>query len=80
MLRKEDFMVIQALAQRGVYQVDIAQHLGVHPKTVRRALQRGAGPVRSRQPRRSQLDPFKPIVDGLLHEGVWNAVVVWREI
>jgi transposase len=80
MLRKEDFVVIQALAQRGVYQVDIAQHLGVHPKTVRRALQRGAGPVRSRQPRCSQLDPFKPVVDGLLHEGVWNAVVVWREI
>jgi hypothetical protein len=27
-----------------------------------------------------QLDPFKPQIDGLLAAGVWNAVVIWREI
>lgn len=32
MLGQEDFMVIQALVQRGVYVCDIARQLGVHPK------------------------------------------------
>jgi transposase len=73
-------MVIQALVQRGVYLCDIAQQLGVHPRTVRRALQRG-GPPRPRGGRRgSLLDPYRPVVDQLLAEGVWNAVVIWREL
>ena len=38
MLRKEDFAVIKSLNQRGVYIKDIAAELGVHPKTVSRAL------------------------------------------
>jgi IS30 family transposase len=40
MLNKEDFAVIKALSQHGVYLKDIAAELGVHPKTVKRALQR----------------------------------------
>lgn len=80
MLRKEDFMVIQALAKRGVYLTDIAAELGVHPKTVSRALKRGGPPVPPAKPRTSKLDPFKPTVDRLLTEGVWNAVVILREI
>lgn len=80
MLSKEDFAVIQALKDRGVYQKDIAQQLGVHPKTVSRALARGSAPTRSRPPRGSKLDPYKPVVDGLLAEDVWNAVVILREL
>ena len=38
MLRKEDLVVIKALKQRGVYQKDISAQLGIHPKTVGRAL------------------------------------------
>jgi IS30 family transposase len=34
-------MVIQALVRRGVYVCDIAPQLGVHPKTVSRALAPG---------------------------------------
>ncbi|CUS38219.1 hypothetical protein COMA1_60208 [Candidatus Nitrospira nitrosa] len=45
MLRKEDFMMIQALAQRGLYLCDIATQVGVHPRTVRRALARGGAPA-----------------------------------
>jgi len=45
MLRKEDFAVIKALKARGVYQKDIAVELGVHPKTITRALQRGEAPA-----------------------------------
>lgn len=80
MLRKEDFMVIQALVKRGVYLCDIAQQLGVHPKTVSRALARGGAPVPMRQRRTSLLDPYRADIDRLLAEGVWNAVVIWREL
>lgn len=80
MLRKEDWAVIKALHERGVYQTDIATQMGVHPKTVSRALRQGSAPKGQRPAPGSQLDPFKAEVDRLLAEGVWNAVVIWREI
>lgn len=80
MLSKEDLAVIKALKKRGVYQVDIASELGVHPKTVSRALKRGEAPNRKRKRRGSKLDPYKEKIDQLLSEGVWNAVVILREI
>lgn len=80
MIRKEDFAVIQALHQRGVYQKDIAAELDVHPKTVSRALQRQGAPNRVWAKRGSKLDAYKSRVDQLLSEGVWNAVVILREI
>jgi len=43
MLRREDYVVITTLHDHGVYQKDIAAELGVHPKTVSRALKRGGG-------------------------------------
>jgi transposase len=74
-------MDIQAQLSKGVYQKDIAASLGVHPKTIRRAVKRG-GPPSGKRPkaRKSMLDAFKPAVDQLLAEGVWNAVVILREI
>ena len=80
MLRKEDWAVIKALHERGVYQADIAAQLGVHPKTVSRALRQGSAPKGQRPARGSKLDPFKAEVDRLLAEGVWNAMVIWREL
>lgn len=81
MLRMEDLLMIQALAGRGVYQCDIAAQLGVHAKTVSRALRRGTAPTGRRRPERgSKLVPYRATVDRLLGEGVWNAVVVLREI
>ena len=81
MLKKEDFAVIKALAKRGVYQKDIAAELGVHPKTVSRALKRGSAPTPPPRPKRgSKLDPYKGQVDQLVAAGVWNAVVILREI
>lgn len=80
MLSKEDFAVIKALKARGVYQKDIAEQLGVHPKTVGRALKRDAAPVCTRKRRVRKLDPYVATVDRLLAEGVWNAVVILREI
>lgn len=81
MLRREDGMEIQAQVARGVYVKDIAAELGVDPRTVRRAVARG-GPPSGRRPgaRRSKLDSYKPMIDELLAAGVWNAVVIQREI
>lgn len=72
--------MIKALHERGVYQEDIALQVGVHPKTVSRALARGAAPKGERAKRGSKLEPYKATVDRLLGEGVWNAVVILREI
>lgn len=80
MIRKEDFAVITALQQRGVFLKDIALELGVHPRTVRRALDRNGAPARDRPPTASKLDPHKPQVDQLLAGGVWNAKVILSEI
>jgi transposase len=81
MLKREDWMMIQEKRTKGVYIKDIAAELGVHSKTVSRALARGGAPSGKRpRARRSKLDPFKPTVDRLLGEGVWNAVVILREL
>lgn len=80
MLRKEDFAVIEALNKRGVYLKDIAAELEVHPRTVKRALQRGGAPKAERKVGSSKLDPYKAKVDELLAEGVWNSQVILREI
>jgi transposase len=52
----------------------------VHPRTVRRALRRGGPPGPRRGRRGSLLDPYRTQVDQLLSEGVWNAVVLLREL
>jgi transposase len=80
MLRKEECMSIRSLHGRCVYHKDIALELGVHPKTVGRALKRGSAPRGLRRRRSSKPSPFKATVDRLLGEGVWNAVVILREI
>ncbi len=81
MISKEDYLVMEEMYRRGVYKKDIAHELGVHPKTVGRALSRGGAPS-GRRPgaRRSKLDPYKPVVDQLLSENVWNAEVILRQI
>jgi transposase len=80
MLSQEDYLMIKTLKKRGVYTKDIAAELGVHPRTVSRALRRGSAPPVEHKPRPSKLDPFKPQIDRLLAEGVWNAVVILREL
>jgi transposase len=80
MLSQEDYMVIKTLKALGVYNVDIAAELGVHPKTVSRALQRGSAPRAARAKRSRKLDPYKEQIDQLLQDGVWNAMVILREI
>ena len=73
--------MIQERLRQGVYVKDIAAELGVHPRTVSRARQRGDAPARRRpMARASKLDAYKPEIDRLLVAGVWNAAVILREI
>lgn len=80
MLNKEDWMRIDVLSRRGVYQKDIAEELGIHPKTVSRALKRKGVPKRERKKRASKLEAHKATIDRLLAEGVWNGQVILRAI
>jgi transposase len=80
MLRKEDKAVIKSLHRRGVFLKDIAEELGVHPKTVSRVLKSDPGTEQERQRPESKLEPYKSKIDRLLLEGVWNARVILREI
>jgi transposase len=79
-ISKEDYAVMKSLDQRGIYLKDIAAELGVHPRTVKRALARGSAPVHDRKKRSSKLDGYKGKVDQLLSKGVWNVMVILREI
>ncbi len=80
MLKKGDWMDIKALLERGMYYKDIAKELGVHPRTIRRAIARRSAPPGVRPgAHKSKLDEYKPFVDELLREGVWNAKVVLME-
>ena len=81
MLTQEDYWMIQELHQQGVYRGDIAERLGVHRKTVGRALERGGPPSSKRRRERcAKLKPYMETVDKLLKAGVFNAVVIYREI
>lgn len=80
MLKKEDYAVINVLRKRGVYLKDIAAELEVHPRTIKRALERGGAPSGERKVGPSKLGPYKAKVDKLLEEGVWNSIVILREI
>lgn len=74
MLRREHYLMIEDQHRQGRYQVDIAAELGVHPKTVRRALARG-GPPSGKRPgaRGSKLNAYKATVDRMLGREIWNA-------
>lgn len=80
MIRKEDYMKILVLHEHGLYQKDIAEELGVHPKTVSRALRRKGAPERASAEVVRKLSPYKAQVDQLLASGVWNGRVIWRKL
>lgn len=73
-------MKIVVLHGHGVYQKDIAEEMGISPKTVSRALKRQARPQRTAQQAESKLGAYKAQVDQLLSSGVWNGRVIWRKL
>ena len=72
---------IRTIHRQGLSISDIAGLTGFDRKTVRKWL-RQPGPPRygPRPPRPSTLDPYKPFIDQRLSAGVWNAMVLLREL
>jgi len=66
--------------RQGWTQIQIAQHLGVHPKTVRRYLRSSAAAAGHRRQRSSRLDLFKPYLLQRWRAGCHNVTQLFREI
>jgi transposase len=78
--RKERMERARKLHGQGWTQKDIARHLHIHPKTVRRYL-RSAIPEAGRRRRGSRLlDPFEEYIIKRWNEGCHNAAQLFREI
>ena len=78
--RKARLELAHQLHQKGWRQKDIAAHLRVHPKTIRRDLRKTT--LILGRPRRSRrlLDPYKPYLLKRWNEGCHNAAQLAREI
>ncbi len=81
LLRGEEVIEIVALARQGLSRKKISELTGLDRKTVRKYLDNPETPVYGpRQPRRGKLDPYRELIDERLEAGVWNAVVLLREL
>ncbi len=82
MLRGKDVQEIEELKRQGVSTQAISRLTGYDRKTIRKYLiQPGGAPVYGpRAPRPSKLDAFQPYLGERLKAGVWNAVVLLREL
>jgi transposase len=80
MIKKEDFAVIKALTNKGAFIKDIAAEMGIHPKTVSRALNRGSAPKLEKKSKESKLLRYQAKIDQLLAANIWNAMVILREL
>ncbi|MES9879221.1 MAG: IS21 family transposase [Candidatus Sedimenticola sp. 1PA] len=81
MINREDYLMIQKSRDKGCYHADIAEDVGCSVSTVKRALKRQGPPAKRKQGVRvSKLEPFKPMVNGLITEHVWNAQVIFAQI
>jgi transposase len=73
---------IEELVRQGVSQAKIAKPTGFDCKTVRKYSKQADSVPRygPRKPRPSKLDRLKPFIEERLRAGVWNAVVLLREL
>lgn len=81
MLRGRDVNEILELKRQGLSISAIGAMTGYDPKTIRKYLEHPQTPQYGpRQVRPSLLDPYKPFLQERLAVGVWNAVVLLREL
>jgi len=69
---------MEQLRRQGVSTQAISELTGYDQKTIRKYLNR-PGQV-PKYPQASKLDPFRPYIEQRLQAGVWNAVVLLREL
>lgn len=81
MLRGSDVSDIHEFKRQGLSLQQISALTGFDRKTIRKYLRQPVQPrYRSRPPRPTKLGPFIPYIDQRLRAGVWNAVVLLREL
>lgn len=81
LLRGNNVNEISELKRQGLSITQIVSLTGYDPKTIRKYLDEPKTPrYGPRQPRPSLLDPFKPYLKERTAAGVWNAVVLLKEI
>lgn len=81
LLRSGEVNEIQTLYREGVSIRMISRLTGFDRKTVRDYLREGGLPrYGPRAPRPRKLDPFVEYLEGRLQQGVWNGVVLLREL
>ncbi len=81
MLRGNDVKEISELKRQGLSIAKISELTGCDPKTIRKYLDNPNTPAYGpRQARPSLLDPFKPYLKERTAAGVWNGVVLLREV
>ena len=81
MLRGGEVKDIQELKRQALSISQISAHTGFDAKTIRKYLQDPKRPhYGPRQHTPSKLDPFKAYLEQRLQSGVWNAVVLLREL
>src|SRR5437879_7085100 len=79
MLRQMERSAIQHLAKRGKSQRQIAEELGHSRNTVARALREPVDRAPARRQRHSQVDPYRPRIEGWLAAG-WTIVRMLEEV
>lgn len=81
MLRGDEVTEIEEMRRSGLSISEISRQTGTNRETIRKYLNHPEVPVYGpRPPRGSGLDPYRDYIDGRLSAGVWNAVVLLREI
>jgi IS30 family transposase len=79
-LSKADYDLAVDLVRRGVYVCDVAKKLGVHPKTVSRALRRGGPPSGQYPARPTIIDPYKDLANRLHSRGDLSGGEIFRRL
>jgi transposase len=78
--RRDRYGQVIAMAQQGMETKEIAGHVGVSERTVRRWLAVQGVPATRRRKKRSRFDPYAPYVLKRWQEGCHDGVQIWQEL
>ena len=80
MLRSESVTMIREKALEGKSAYQIGKELGISKNTAKKYMALGTAEKPKYPERGSKLDPYKPELDRLMEDGVFNCVVLMERI
>lgn len=80
MIRSESITMIRERASEGKSAYAIGKELGISKNTVKKHMGPGGCERQVYPSRGSKLDPFKPMINDLMDDGVFNCVVIFDKI